>query len=64
MPYILCFKKQILSIFTDAIIDLGASKIMHFVDMDNKMLAEIGLIPLQIKRLTRIFNENMVKGVF
>ena len=41
--------------FLDSFIKLGTDKVSHYVDCDKEMMTGIGLTPLQIKRLDRIF---------
>lgn len=49
-------EKADLQEFLDSFIKLGATKISHFVDIDKEMMGNMGLTPLQMKRLDRIFN--------
>jgi len=48
-------EKADLQQFLSSFLTLGATKISHFVDVDEQMMSGMGMTQLQIKRLSRIF---------
>jgi hypothetical protein len=55
-------KKADLENFLNSFQTLGATKVSHFQDVDSEMMKEMGLKPLEIKRLNRIFETQFCKG--
>lgn len=56
-------EKADLEQFESSFINLGATKIVHFIDIDDEMMTSVGLTVLQMKRLRRIFHEHFQSQV-